>query len=44
MPVNHLDYETKDTYIIEVSDPDAESDISTYRITIMVMDVNEPPT
>ena len=31
MPVTHLDYEAKDTYIIEVSDPDAESDITTYR-------------
>ena len=44
VPVTHLDYETKDTYIIEVSDPDSETDISTYRVTILVMDVNEAPT
>lgn len=43
-PVTHLDYETKDTYIIEITDPDSAVDISTYRITIMVLDVNEPPT
>ena len=43
-PVTHLDAETKDTYIIEVSDPDATIAVSTYRITITVMDVNEAPT
>ena len=43
-PVTHLDYETKDTYIIEITDPDSAVDISTYRITFMVMDVNEAPT
>ena len=42
--VNHLDYESKDTYIIEVSDPDAERELSIYRVTIVVMDVNERPT
>ena len=44
VPVTHLDYETKDSYIIEITDPDSAVDISTYRITIMVMDVNERPT
>ena len=44
VPVTHLDHESKDTYIIEITDPDSAVDISTYRITIMVMDVNEPPT
>ena len=43
-PVIHLDYETKDTYVIEVSDPDATISVSTYRITINVLDVNERPT
>ena len=43
-PVTHLDAETKDTYVIEVSDPDATIAVSTYRVTIMVMDVNERPT
>ena len=43
-PVTHLDAETKDTYIIEVSDPDATISVSTYRITINVLDVNERPT
>ena len=43
--VTHFDYEAeKNTYTIEVIDPDSQVDISTYRITIMVMDVNEPPT
>ena len=44
VPVTHLDHEGKDTYIIEITDPDSAVDISTYRITIMVMNVNEPPT
>ena len=34
----------KDTYVIEVSDPDATVAVSTYRVTITVMDVNDPPT
>ena len=43
--VTHFDYEAeKNTYTIEVFDPDSQIDISTYRITITVMDVNEPPT
>ena len=43
--VTHFDYEVeKNTYTIEVVDPDYQFDISTYMITIMVMDVNEPPT
>ena len=43
--VTHFDYESeKNTYTIEVIDPDSQVEISTYRITIMVMDVNEPPT
>ena len=44
VPVTHLDHEAKDTYIIEITDPDSAVDISTYRVTIMVMDVNEAPT
>ena len=44
MPVTHLDAEGKDRYVIEITDPDSAVDISTYRITIMVMDVNDPPT
>lgn len=44
VPVTHLDHEGKDEYIIEITDPDSAVDISTFRITIMVMDVNEPPT
>ncbi len=43
-PAMHLDYEMKDTYVIEVTDPNAEIEISTYRVTIKVMDVNEAPT
>ena len=43
--VTHFDHEAeKNTYTIEVTAPDSDVDISTYRITIMVMDVNEPPT
>ncbi len=44
VPVTHLDHETKDTYIVEITDPDSSVDISTYRITFMVLDVNEAPT
>ena len=43
-PVTHLDTEGKDTYVIEISDPDATIAVSTYRVTITVMDVNDPPT
>ena len=43
-PVTHLDYETKDTYVIEISDPDAQTDVSTIRVTISVLDVNEAPS
>ena len=43
-PVTHLDAEGKDTYVIEVSDPDATIAVSTYRVTITVVDVNERPT
>ena len=44
-PVTHLDYESgKNTYTIEIMDPDADIDVSVFRVTIMVMDVNEPPT
>ena len=43
--VTHFDYEAdKSTYTIDVTDPDSNGDISTYRVTIRVMDVNEPPT
>ena len=44
-PVHHLDYEGgKNTYVIEVMDPDAAFEVATYRVTITVMDVNEAPT
>ena len=44
-PVHHLDYEgDKNTYVIEVTYPDSGVEISTYRVTITVMDVNEAPT
>jgi hypothetical protein len=44
-PVTKLDAEgSKTEYTIEITDPDAETEISTYRITIMVMNVNEPPS
>ena len=43
--VTHFDYEAaKNTYIIEVTDPDAEVAVGPVRVTIMVMDVNEAPT
>ena len=42
--VTHFDYEDKNTYTIEVVDPDPQAEVSMYRVTIMVMDVNEPPT
>ena len=45
MPVTHLDFEYgKNVYTIEVSDPDAEIDVSVFRVVITVMDVNEAPT
>ena len=45
MPVTHLDFESgKNVYTIEVSDPDAEIDVSVFRVTITVMDVNEAPS
>ena len=44
-PVNKLDHEgAKNTYVVEITDPNSAFDISTYRITIMVMDVNEAPS
>ena len=44
-PVTKLDAEgAKNSYVIEVSDPDTETDLTIYRITIMVVDVNDPPT
>ena len=43
--VAHFDYEAgKNTYVIDVMDPNGPVGVSTYRITIMIMDVNEPPT
>ena len=43
--VTHFDYEAaKNTYIVEVTDPDAEVAVGPVRVTIMVMDVNEAPT
>ena len=44
-PVTPLDYEgVKNSYVIEITDPDAEAELSTYRVTINVLDVNEAPT
>lgn len=43
-PVTHLDYETKPTYVVEVSDPDSATAITSYLITINVLDVNDAPT
>ena len=42
--VTHLDYETKKTYIIEISDPDAEVAVGAIQVTVKVMDVNEYPS
>ena len=45
VPVTHLDYESaKNTYTIEITDPNADIEVSVFRITITVMDVNERPT
>ena len=44
-PVTHLDAEgSKTTYVIEISDPEADIEVSVFRITITVMDVNEAPS
>ena len=44
-PVTHLDADgSKTTYVIEVSDPGAAVELSVFRITITVMDVNEAPS
>ena len=44
-PVTHLDYESsKNTYTIEITDPNADIEVSVFRITITVADVNERPT
>jgi hypothetical protein len=43
--VTHFNYEgERNTYTIDLTDPGSNGDISTYRVTIRVMDVNEPPT
>ena len=43
--VTNFDYEdSKNTYTIDVVDPDPQAEVSMYRVTVMVMDVNEPPT
>ena len=43
--VTHFDYEdSKNTYTIDVVDPDPQAEVSMYRVTIKVTDVNEPPT
>ena len=40
-----LDYESsKTTYTIEITEPNAATAISTVRVTITVLDVNEAPT
>ncbi len=44
-PVTHLDADgSKTTYVIEVSDPGAAVELSVFRITITVLDVNEAPS
>ena len=44
-PVTDLDFEGgKTTYTIEVTEPNAATAISTVRVTINVLDVNERPT
>ena len=43
-PVTHLDYETKDTYIIEISDPNAVVAVGAVEVTIKVLNVNEAPS
>ena len=43
--VTHLDHESKDTYVVEITTPvDAAVEQSVYRVTINVMDVNEAPS
>ena len=43
--VTHFDYEgSKNEYIIEVTDPDAEVAVGPMRVTIKVMNVNEAPS
>ena len=43
--VTHFDYEgDKNTYIIEVTDPNAEVAVGAMRVTINVMNVNEAPS
>ena len=42
--VTHLDYETKKTYIVEISDPNAVVAVGAVKVTINVLDVNEAPT
>ena len=44
-PVTDLDFESgKTSYTIEVTAPNAETTISTVRVTVNVLDVNEAPT
>ena len=44
-PVTHLDYESsKNSYVIEITNPEAETELSVYRVTINVMNVNEAPS
>ena len=43
-PVTHLDYETKKTYIVEITDNDAVVAVGAVRVTINVTNVNDPPT
>ena len=43
--VTHFDYEAeRNTYTIDLTDPASNGNISTYRVTIRIIDVNEPPT
>ena len=43
-PVTHLDYETKKTYIVDITHPDAVVEVGAVRVTITVLDVNEAPS
>ena len=45
MSVTHLDHESKDTYVVEITTPvTAAVEQSVYRVTINVLDVNEAPS
>lgn len=44
-PVNHLDYESQSSYVVEITTPvTSPVEQSVYRVTINVLDVNEAPS